>query len=285
MSQGQAYKNKVKPETIVWLEQHCASFLTYISQMLPFEPIWSYKGETTAGGAADGSTLVCSELVSMADLDGNLVVITSGPYKGQARDISGTTTGGTVTLSLAFSGQITAGTSFIIYALRLVPAEVAALVALVNDIEDKLDHPVHGLAALLGEIADVKGQTDKLAGEPPASGSVSASWNSGAATSGNAGGDLVALGAAATRYKVHSLLVSIANLSPGATVTVRLYTAVNGTEREVYSQSFTQGTDPDGLWIINGTLGIHDELRVELHSDNVADDGAVVEYDYMMEAM
>lgn len=285
MNQGQAYKNKVKPETIVWLEQNYPSFLTYISQMLPFEPIWSYKGETTADGAGDGSSLVCGELASMADLDGNMVVITSGPYKGQARDINGTTTGGAVTPSQAFSGQITAGTSFIIYALRLVPAEVAALTALVNDIEDKLDHPVHGLVALLGEITGVKGQTDKLAGEAPASGSVNANWNSGVATSGNPGADLITVGATATRYKVHSLLVSIAGLSPGATVTVRLYTSVNGTEREVYSQAFTQGTDPDGLWIINGTLTIHEALRVELHSNNAADDGAPVEYNYMMEAM
>lgn len=292
MSEGQAYKNKVKPEAVIWLEHNYPNFITYISQMLPFEPIWSYKGETTSDGAVDGSTLMCSDLAGMADFDGNLVVITSGPYRGQARDISGSTLGGAVAPSLAFSGQIMTGTSFIIYALRLVPAEVAALTVLVNDIEDKLDHPAHGLAALLSEIddnetlvTDVKSQTDNLAGEAPVGGNPTANWNSGAATSGNAGADLVTIGAAGIRYKIHSLLVSMANLTPGATVRIRIFILVNGTEQEVYNQTFIQGTDPDGLWIINGTIGIHDSLRVELHSNNAADDGAVVEYDYMLEAM
>jgi len=53
----------------------------------------------------------------------------------------------------------------------------------------------------------------------------------------------------------------------------------------VYEQSFTGGTDPDGLWIINGTVGIHEALRVEVESNNAADNGLAVNYDYMLEAM
>jgi hypothetical protein len=30
-----------------------------------------YRGETTAPGAADGSTLICSDLTTQADFDGN----------------------------------------------------------------------------------------------------------------------------------------------------------------------------------------------------------------------
>jgi len=128
-------------------------------------------------------------------------------------------------------------------------------------------------------------QVLKLAGEDPASGSVTANWNSGFASSGNPGADLVTLGAEGVKYKVHSLLVSIKNLSLGANIEVRLYQELNGVEHEVYNQGFVTGTDPDGLWIINGTVGIHQALRVELYSDDPADDGAAVDYDYMLEEM
>ena len=173
MSQGQAYKNKVKPETIVWLEENFPSFFTFTS-----------------------------------------------------------------------------------------------------DITD-----------LKSDISDIKTQITKLAGLPPESDSITGNWQSGAGTSGNPGADLVTIGAVGTRYKIHSLLVSIANLTLGATARIRMFTTINGTEQEVYNQTFIQGTDPDGLWIINGTLGIHDTLRAELHSNNVADDGAIVDYDYMLEEM
>jgi hypothetical protein len=89
----------------------------------------SFRGVATANGAADGSTLICSDLTLRPELNGNLVVITSGPYQGQAKDINGTTLAGTVTPASAFGGQIVAGTEFIIFALKLTPAEVAAIEA------------------------------------------------------------------------------------------------------------------------------------------------------------
>jgi hypothetical protein len=89
----------------------------------------SFRGVATANGAADGSTLICSDLALRPELNGNLVVITSGAYAGQARDINGTTLAGTVTPAAAFGGQIVTGTEFIIFALRLTPAEVAAIEA------------------------------------------------------------------------------------------------------------------------------------------------------------
>jgi hypothetical protein len=163
MSQGQAYKNKVKPETIVWLEENFPSFFT-------------------------------------------------------------------------FTDDIT---------------------ELLNDIAD-----------LASDISELKEQIDKLAGLAP-----------------EAGADLVSIGTAGTRYKLHSLLVNIGALTPGATITVKLFMAVAGTERKVYEQAFTQGTDPDGLWIVNGTLAIHEVLRVEVESDNAGDNGLAIDYDYMLEAM
>ena len=115
-------------------------------------------------------------------------------------------------------------------------------------------------------------------------GQVLANWNSGVATSGLAGADLVTLGAANTPRIVQSLQVNISALTVAAAITVRFYKLVNGTERLVYTQGFVQGTDPDGLWIINGSVGIYEALRVELLSNAVGDDGAAVDYDYLMEA-
>ena len=89
----------------------------------------SYDGVTDANGAENGSTLVCSDLTTQPNFDGNQVIITSGDYTGQARDISGATTGGTVTPHTAFGGQIVSGTTFVIAAIRTVPAEVAELEA------------------------------------------------------------------------------------------------------------------------------------------------------------
>ena len=117
----------------------------------------------------------------------------------------------------------------------------------------------------------------KSEGMAPVTGDATANWNT-------AESDMVTIGAHDTRYKVHSLLLSIYNLV-GNVITVRMYTAVKGTERKVYEQSFDAAADPPGLWIINGTLGIHEALRVTLQSNNAADDGKVVDYDYMLEAM
>ena len=173
MSQGQAYKNKVKPETIIWLEENFPSFFTFVSDIAEIE----------------------------------------------------------------------------------------------ND------------------ISDLKEQINKLAGLAPESDSVTGNWQSGTGTSGEAGVDLVTIGASGSRYKLHSLLVNISALTPGATINAKLFMAINGAERKVYDQAFTPGTDPDGLWIVNGTLAIHEALRVEVESDNAGDNGLAIDYDYMMEAM
>jgi len=113
----------------------------------------SYDGTTTTDGADDGSTLIDSVLATKPDYNGNLVIITSGDYAGQARNINGVTTGGMVTPASNFGGQIVSGTTFVIVGIRTTPAEVAA-------IEAKLDHVDHGLAALKTLIDAVEGKLD-----------------------------------------------------------------------------------------------------------------------------
>ncbi|MFC2040697.1 hypothetical protein ACFLTY_00015 [Chloroflexota bacterium] len=162
---------------------------------------------------------------------------------------------------------------------------LAALKALIDAIEAKLDDGTSGLDALKTLLDAIGGKLDNLAGEAPVSGSVTGNWYSGTATSGQVGADLVTIGANDTRKKLHSLLVSIGSVGAGAKITIRLYMQINGTERKVYQEEFTQGVDPNGLWIVNGSVGIHEVLRVEAMSSKAGDNGAAIEYDYMLEAM
>ena len=162
---------------------------------------------------------------------------------------------------------------------------LAALKALIDTIEAKLDDGTSGLDALKTLLDSIEAKLDNLAGEAPVSGSTTGNWYSGTATSGQTGADLVTIGANDIRNKLHSLLINISSVQAGAKITIRLYMQVNGTERKIYQEEFTQGTDPNGLWIINGTVGIHEALRVEATSSKAADNGAAIEYDYMLEAM
>ena len=133
------------------------------------------------------------------------------------------------------------------------------------------------IAALEGILDAVKSQTDKLAGQSPVEGFVTANWQV-------AETNVVSIGAVGIRNKIHDLTLSIHNLA-GTQITVRLYKAVNGIERKVYEQVFDAGTDPPGLPVINGSWAIHGVLRVTLQSNDVADNGQGVDYDYMLEAM
>jgi len=162
---------------------------------------------------------------------------------------------------------------------------LAALKAFINAIEAKLDDGASGLEALKALIDAVEAKLDKLAGESPVSGSVTGNWQSGTATSGETGADVVVIGTNDTKKKLHSLLLSIHNFQSGGKVTVKLFMQVNGTERKVYQEDFNKGTDPDGLWVVNGTVGIHEALRVEAQSNRPADNGVALHYDYMLEAM
>jgi hypothetical protein len=141
------------------------------------------------------------------------------------------------------------------------------------------------LSAILTAIVDLQAELGRLRGEASVSGSSVSSWQSGMGTSGEAGADLVTIGASNTKYRLHSLMVNISALTDGAVIVLKLFMKVNGAERKVYHQSFTKGIDPDGLWIVNGTVAIHEALRVELESNNAADNGKAVEYDYMLEVM
>lgn len=133
------------------------------------------------------------------------------------------------------------------------------------------------LAGVEAKIDAIKTQTDRLAGEVPGTGSTTADWQMSET-------DVVSIGASGVRNKIHDLTVSIHNLA-GTQVTARLYKTVNGVERKVYEQRFDTTADPPGLPIINGSWAIHGVLRATLQSNDAADNGKAVDYDYILEAM
>ena len=126
-------------------------------------------------------------------------------------------------------------------------------------------------------LSQIKTQTDKLAGAAPVTGSATQDWQTAEA-------DVVSIGEAGVSNKVQDLSLNISNLV-GSLIIVRLYKNINGVERKVYEQSFNAATDPPGLPIINGTWATHDVIRISLQSDNAADNGQAVDYDFMLEAM
>lgn len=136
-----------------------------------------------------------------------------------------------------------------------------------------------------GVSATQRAQIDKLGGETPVESSVSDNWQSGTATSLETGADLVPIGAAGDRKKLHSLIVTIGALTVGATITIKLFTQVNGVWTKVYNQPWVVGTDPNGIWVVNGTLEISGILRVECQSNNALDNGKAITYKYELEDM
>ena len=127
-----------------------------------------------------------------------------------------------------------------------------------------------------GILSQIKDQTDKLAGDAPVTGSATQDWQTAEA-------DVVSVGEAGVSNKIQDLSLNVSNLV--GVLIIRLYKNVNGVERKLYEQSFNAATEPPGLPIINGTWATHDVIRVSLQSDNAADNGQAVDYDFMLEAM
>jgi hypothetical protein len=140
-----------------------------------------------------------------------------------------------------------------------------------------LSQIIASLAGLSAKVDAQQTQIGKLAGLPPVTNSIPGDWQTVEA-------DVVSIGEVDTRYKLHSLLLSIHNLV-GTVITVRLYMQIQGIERKVYEQAFNAAMDPPGLWVVNGTVAIHEVLRITLQSNDAADNGKAVDYDFTLEAM
>jgi hypothetical protein len=119
-----------------------------------------------------------------------------------------------------------------------------------------------------------------LGGAPGTNGNLAGNWNAAETT-------LCTIGAPLTRLKVHNLTIGIAALV--GNISIGLYTDVNGVERCIYpipgNTTFVAAADQPAIPVIMSTFGIKSAMRVTIQSDAPADDGAVAEYDYLVEAM
>lgn len=114
-------------------------------------------------------------------------------------------------------------------------------------------------------------------------GTTTDNWYSGTATSGETGEDVLTINSNDTNLKVVGLLLDVTNLSSGATYNIRLYHQINGVERCVYSQNYVRGTDPDGVWLISGSLTVSEALRVELQSMAPGDTSKQIAWEWIKE--
>ena len=145
--------------------------------------------------------------------------------------------------------------------------------------KEKLD-----IKELLTKVAELKAiasgiaeQADKWSGDELEYTTTGLDLNGGVASCGDPGADVFTIPATG-RIEVLCAIISMRNASAGAAVTVRAYTNVDGSEDLVYSQAFTQGTDPDGIMVVNGNFGANQPIRFEMHSDNAADTSVDVPY-------
>lgn len=262
-----------------------------------------YRGRFTTSSATVPADTVCGGLYGDSYWDGCTLLPISGACAFQPRKIV-TFAGGGAFGVFNMNNPFTAATGLVDYWILesstdpVVAADSPVNVASFHVVGNKADAAVTvvGVVAsiiayvkgLLNQVALIKTSTDKLAGATPVVGTTTANWNTATGTSTEAGEDLVTIGADNVSNKVLSLVLDISALTAGAVVTVKMFMEVNGVEKKVYSEGFVrqaqvQGSEPDGLWIIPGAVGIHEALRVEVYSDT--SESKAIGYDYMLEVM
>jgi hypothetical protein len=99
-------------------------------------------------GNEGGTTIVCPGLPTTSDFDGNIVIVISGDYKGEARTIKGDTTGRIITVDSAFSGQIAEGVKFSVFG---IPSTAIGVSAIAADVGDASASTLGSLYEILGD--------------------------------------------------------------------------------------------------------------------------------------
>jgi len=132
------------------------------------------------------------------------------------------------------------------------------------------------------------GQQVRFLASPPGfySGQVIRNWQSGTATSGLDGEDFLILGTATTVYFAIGLFglpivfAYIGDLTPGATITYRTYVQVFGIMRLAEGDDYIVGVD-DNIMAMYAWVG-RGQIRVEIQSDDIGDNGAPIPYEYSL---
>jgi len=110
---------------------------------------------------------------------------------------------------------------------------------------------------------------------------VTADWNSGVATSGKPGADLFTYGGVGQWWRLTEAYLVLTGFNPASTVTIRCYLTIAGEEREMPEEDWEPAVDGALAYILwFWEIEIFGPFRVEVHSDQAADDGFAAKYEY-----
>jgi len=115
-------------------------------------------------------------------------------------------------------------------------------------------------------------------------GTTTANWNSGVATSGQPGADVITIGVAGRWYRLNQFIVIMTGFNALATVYTREYLDVGGVNRLILVDDY--GPPPPELAFMSWWLDaeFYGPYRVEVYSDQAADDGLAVDYEYRIKS-
>ena len=116
-------------------------------------------------------------------------------------------------------------------------------------------------------------------------GTVTANWNSGVATSGEAGADLFTYGGVGQWWRLTEAWLVLTGFNIAATVTIRIYLTIAGEERLMPPEEWEVAFDGPLAYILwFWEIEIFGPMRVEVHSDQAADDGFTASYEYRVKS-
>jgi len=107
-----------------------------------------------------------------------------------------------------------------------------------------------------------------------------ANWNSGVAPSGQPGAELVTIGQPLNWIRLSLGAILTTGFNAAATVTVREYSTILGAMRLIFEDDWTMPQEMvmvSWLWF---DVELYGQYRIELYSDQGADDGLAVSYEY-----
>ncbi len=254
-------------------------------------------------GAIASGTFTTSSTTVPADLnrteannyhDGNLIMPLSGAIAFETRRIrTFANAGGVFTLDPA--KPFSAAPGLVPYVILPSQAQYRAVT---NSADNTLMSEVLGAkddTAILtpganrSELAYMKGVVTHING-------TQVTGESGAANIGAGAVDIISLAADGNRKELNGVFLSMtgsgASVTAGATVTIRVYRAINGVERQVDQFTVIKGTDPDGIPIVNSwvpiesnALGAVTAFRVSMQGSNPADNAVLVPFCYTTRLM
>ena len=133
----------------------------------------------------------------------------------------------------------------------------------------------------MGLISDIRLLVERPRIVP---GTTTANWNGGLATSGQPGADLVTVGVANQWYRLNQFIVILTGFNALATVYTREYLDVGGVNRLILVDDY--GPPPPVLAFMSWWFDaeFYGPYRVEVYSDQAADDGLAVDYEYRIKS-